>query len=223
VLTDSRALAAASNNADWCDLVCRASDRNTSIADGVWASHRRSPPFYPDAITLSPTATADAVLDRVERGDGCSVKDSFASLDLGPLGFRVLFDAEWIHLSTASTTVDSLEWSPASEFPAWRHIPSSVFDDPSVAALVARSGDDIVAGVIANRSDDVVGVSNMDGHGSRTGRGLVERRWRGLHSLSRPAPSWATSRARHSTPRTAPALSASDHCASGWPSHAGAL
>jgi hypothetical protein len=161
VLTDSRALAAASNNADWCELVCRASDRNTSIADGVWASHRRSPPFYPDAITLSPTATADAVLDRVERGDGCSVKDSFASLDLGPLGFRVLFDAEWIHLSTASTTVDSLEWSPASEFPAWRHIPSSVFDDPSVAALVARSGDDIVAGVIANRSDDVVGVSNM--------------------------------------------------------------
>ncbi len=161
MLTDSRALAAASNNAGWCDLACRASDVNTSIADGVWASHRRSPPFYPDAITLSPAASADAVLHRVQRGDGCSVKDSFASLDLDPLGFRVFFDAEWIYLPRAPTTVDGLQWSPASDFPAWRHISSKVFDHPSVAALVACSGDDIVAGVIANRSDDVVGLSNM--------------------------------------------------------------
>jgi hypothetical protein len=27
---------------------------------------------------------------------GCSIKDSFASLDLTARGFRVLFDAQWI-------------------------------------------------------------------------------------------------------------------------------
>jgi hypothetical protein len=161
VRIDPRALTAASNNADWCDLVCRAEGIATSISDGVWATHRRSPPLHPDAITLTPTASADAVLARVEPGDGCSVKDSFASLDLGRLGFRVLFDAEWIYLSRPSDTVDTLRWRATSDFPAWRHIPGPVFDDPSVCALVARCGDEVVAGVIANRSAEVVGLSNL--------------------------------------------------------------
>src|SRR4051794_38055707 len=50
----------------------------------------------PDAVTLSPGTEPAAVLARVEGGTGCSVKDSFADLDLAPSGFQVLFDATWI-------------------------------------------------------------------------------------------------------------------------------
>jgi hypothetical protein len=35
-------------------------------------------------------------LARIDDSPGCSVKDSFASLDLTRHGFRVLFDAQWI-------------------------------------------------------------------------------------------------------------------------------
>ena len=51
---------------------------------------------HPDAVRLSPEAEAAAVLKCVEDGPGCSVKDSFAVLDLVPSGFHVVFEATWI-------------------------------------------------------------------------------------------------------------------------------
>ncbi len=35
-------------------------------------------------------------LSRVDGTTGCSVKDSFAELDLTPYGFRALFGADWV-------------------------------------------------------------------------------------------------------------------------------
>jgi hypothetical protein len=51
--------------------------------------------FYPDAVTLTPDATARDVLDGIDDGPGAAVKDGFARLDLP--GFEVLFEARWIH------------------------------------------------------------------------------------------------------------------------------
>ena len=88
---------AARNNAEWCDLVCRGHGTPTVFDEAMWVTARRSPPMYPDAVTLLPSARAEDVLARIDVSAGCSVKDSFATLDLTGHGFRVLFTAEWIH------------------------------------------------------------------------------------------------------------------------------
>ena len=56
------------------------------------ARHRSTPTPSP----LEPTVTAAQLLAASTRWSGCSIKDSFATLDLAPAGFRVLFDADWI-------------------------------------------------------------------------------------------------------------------------------
>ncbi|MET0419912.1 MAG: hypothetical protein ABW022_28185 [Actinoplanes sp.] len=89
--------AAAHNNAEWCDIVCASHGLTGRTDVDAWSVPRRSPQWYPDAVTLRPGVDADALLARIDAGVGASVKDSFADLDLGPYGFRVLFDAQWIH------------------------------------------------------------------------------------------------------------------------------
>ncbi len=157
--------AAARNNAEWCDMVCRSHGIPTSVERDVWVAHRRSPPLYPDAVTLAPSATVDSILGRMDAADGCSVKDCFVSVDLGGYGFRVLFEAEWIYRSHSSSTVAGLTWSPAQPpelNDIWGEtLLPSLLAEPAVAVLVARAGDEIVAGVVANRSRDVVGLSNL--------------------------------------------------------------
>ena len=83
-------------NATWCDAVCRSHGLPTRWTEDAWTVARRSPDGYPDAVTLSPAADLRAMLGRIEGGAGCSVKDSFAVLDLEPHGFHVLFEATWI-------------------------------------------------------------------------------------------------------------------------------
>jgi hypothetical protein len=62
----------ATNNASWCDAVCRALGLPTRWAADAWTVAERSPAGYPDAVTLSREAEAGAVLKRVEDGHGCS-------------------------------------------------------------------------------------------------------------------------------------------------------
>jgi hypothetical protein len=113
---------AACSNADWCELVCR-----THGVDGfdpdVWVALRRSPPLYPDAITLRERPRASDVLRRVDVARGCSIKDSFASIDLSADGFRPLFEAEWVHRRAVHHGAeDGLNWisvRTADELRAW--------------------------------------------------------------------------------------------------------
>ena len=88
--------AAARNNAEWCDTVCRAHGTPGTFGAGAWTTSRRSPPFYPDAVTLAPNVVGDHLLRCVDASVGCSVKDSFATLELASDGFRILFEADWI-------------------------------------------------------------------------------------------------------------------------------
>jgi hypothetical protein len=151
------------NNAEWCDAVCRAQGIETRFDDHVWVALRRSPPFYPDAVTLSRTASADLVLRDIDTSPGCSVKDSFANLDLRPYGFRVLFEAEWIYLPAPPPTGEPT-WKVVTEpadFGAWETgdaFRPALLDDPDVTFLVGDKG-----GVIANRTGSVVGISNLFG------------------------------------------------------------
>lgn len=106
---------AAANNANWCDAVCCAIGRQTRWTDHAWTVAERSPGGYPDAVAVSPDAEIAAVLRRVQGGRGCSIKDSFAALDL-PLGFQVLFEATWIRRAAAEARwATTLDWASRTD------------------------------------------------------------------------------------------------------------
>jgi hypothetical protein len=90
-------LAAVRNNAEWCDSVAPG-----TFGAAAWYSARRTPVYYPDAITLRPDATPDDFLPHIDASPGCSVKDSFGTLDLARYGFVELFRAQWIHRCAGS-------------------------------------------------------------------------------------------------------------------------
>jgi hypothetical protein len=149
---------AAVDNARWCDAVCRAQGLPTRFSDDVWVALRRSPPFYPDAVTLSPAVTPAEVLRDIDRSAGCSVKDSFSTLDLSPHGFEVLFEASWIRRDPAPVAAGPT-WSPTADFGAWEtgHVfRPALLGDPGISFLSGAEG-----GVIATVTGPVVGVSNL--------------------------------------------------------------
>ncbi|WP_237291358.1 hypothetical protein [Streptomyces sp. Sge12] len=169
---------AALNNAAWCDAVCRAHGVAPRYeGDGLWVSPRRTPPMYPDAVTLEPGVPAERVLLGVDTDSpGCSVKDSFADLDLAGAGFEVLFEAQWIHrpagapLPAAEAEAGGPEWSEvtdAAELAGWEAASGGVFRPELLGEgtvfLAGRAGGRIVAGAVASTGGGVVGVSNVFG------------------------------------------------------------
>lgn len=156
-------------NATWCDAVCRSHALPTRWTEDAWTVARRSPDGYPDAVTLSPSADPRAVLRRIEGGVGCSVKDSFAILDLVPHGFRVLFEATWIRRSamqpTGPVTLDWQEVRSPSELERWSR--GHELDAFGPALLESgdlqfySSGSATAAGFALNRGGGVVGISNL--------------------------------------------------------------
>jgi len=95
--------ASVENNAWWCHAVCASDGILGHFGQSLWSSPTRTPPLYPDAITLTPRVSAAhvaATLDRTRLG--YSVKDSFADLDLTAYGLNPLFGASWISLERAA-------------------------------------------------------------------------------------------------------------------------
>jgi hypothetical protein len=96
----------AANNVHWYRAIFGSHGLSGAIADGMWSSRDRPPPYYSNAVTLAATAQAAQLatirdLGRV-LGSSWSVMDSFSVLDLSPLGFRPLFDAQWIWCDAAN-------------------------------------------------------------------------------------------------------------------------
>jgi hypothetical protein len=169
--------AAARNNAEWCDTVCRVNGCPGRFAGDAWTTALRAPRYYPDAVTLAPGATGNAILGRIDGSDGCSVKDSFTTLDLSSHGFRVLFEAEWIGRPPDRAAGDrsAPPWravGDASELAEWEAArvdgPESsspfrpeLLEQPKVSVLAGHRRDAVVAGAILNRSATVIGCSNL--------------------------------------------------------------
>jgi len=171
-LVDDRVLAAADNNARWCDLICRLHGIPTATEPGYWVARRRSPDLYPDAVTLLPHAAAEDVLRLADDGPGCSVKDSFGTLDLAEWGFDEPFQAQWILREplTSSAKFPST-WSVVEteeDLAAWAaaHGTRDTFRrelvrDPSVRVLAAHGPHGLSAGAIAHRTPSCLGVTNV--------------------------------------------------------------
>jgi hypothetical protein len=166
--------AAAANNAAWCHAFCRAHGILGTFTPDAWVSRARTPPLYPDAVTLRAGADADHVLAAVDDGAGCSVKDSFADLDLDGRGFRPLLHASWFRFDGMRERRPG--WRPvagASELAAWEaawsgaeaaeFFPPSLLEDESISVLACFADGAIVAGAIASRGAGVTGITNAFG------------------------------------------------------------
>ena len=178
------ALLAARNNAQWCDTVCATHGTPGMFDESVWVCQHPTPRFYPNIVTLSPddlSAQRHAV-ERLRQAlpGSWAVKDSFATLDLAPLAFTQLFEAQWIwRPGDAQPPIvrSDLRWTriiDAAALESWERAWAGEDDgsvdriflppllhDPGIAIFAARQEERIVAGVIANRTDDVLGLSNL--------------------------------------------------------------
>jgi hypothetical protein len=182
----------AENNARWCDLVLGCHWGQGDFAQDAWTSRARTPPLFPDAVTLVPLPSVPDLLSRIDPSPGCTIKDSFASLDLAPYGFRVLFDAQWI-MSPApparawSVPSDWTEFTDPGGLGFWEEAwcqgdgPRGLFLpgllSEAVDVLGRTENDRILAGGILNRSVGAVGISNVfseAGQGSETWSGLAQ-------------------------------------------------
>ncbi|MFJ2966574.1 hypothetical protein ACIPIC_30230 [Streptomyces collinus] len=172
--------AAARNNAEWCAVMGRAHGVASVFGGEAWAASRRTPVYYPDAVTLEPGADPETLVARIDTVvPGASVKDSFADLDLTGAGFRVLFEAEWIHRPAGvPVTAPDLVWDAVRDPDALRDwarawddgggnadlFRPGLLDDPETFVLAGRSADGRVSvGAVAGRSSHLVGVSNVFG------------------------------------------------------------
>lgn len=170
--------AAARNNAEWCAAMSRSHGVAGEFGGEAWTAPARTPLYYPDAVTLVPSADPAAVTARIDTAaPGASVKDSFADLDLTDAGFQVLFEARWIHRPAGAPALAStLAWDVVDDAEALRSWAEAwgdthlfrpeLLDDTATFVLAGRTPDGrVVAGAVASLSGDdghqVIGISNV--------------------------------------------------------------
>jgi hypothetical protein len=158
--------------------------------DATWQALDEPPLIYFGGITLTPDATSDGLLD-VPGG----ICDSWQSLDLGPMGFRVWRKEPWyvrtagpledtapseleivfvqeerdvVDLEAVSVRGfgdDSLSVETGSLHPA------TVLDDPAMLMYLGRVDGRPVGAAMGYRTDDAVGVFGVTTVTSARGRG----------------------------------------------------
>ncbi len=182
----------AENNARWCDLVVRSHGGQGVFSVDAWTSPTRTPALFPDAVTLIPSPCVPDLLSRIDALSGCTIKDSFASLDLTAVGFNVLFDAQWI----ASPAHSGREWGVPPDwvqitdpdgFGLWEEawcqpdgpkdilLPELLSEGAVVLGRIKN--DRVIAGGIVSASAHVTGLSNVFtgvGHESETWSALAQ-------------------------------------------------
>ena len=181
---------AVQNNAHWYDALCRTHGIPGERHPGYWISRGTMLPYMSNLITLAGAAHAEAqwaAIRSMIEVDGklhFSVKDAFQCLDLGSLGFEVLFQATWIYLAARPRLPDdvgALKWSivrSPAELAEWErtwrgtkasadargHAPiflPSLLRDPDLHFLLGKRGNTSLATAALNRSGDSVGISNV--------------------------------------------------------------
>jgi hypothetical protein len=178
--------AAARNNAAWYGAMFRAHGLPDELSPSVWLSRAQPPPYHSNLVVIS-DAPNDALthiraLMALPLSPGWTLKDSFYTLELGALGFEVLFEATWIWCEPrphgASPAMGWTRIKSPAELLAWEEgwlgdagnadahgrpaqFPPSLLADPGVAFFACHRGQELVAGGIANRAAGVVGLSNV--------------------------------------------------------------
>ena len=170
--------AAARNNAAWCDAMAGLHGAAGAFVTAAWINRQPAPRFYPNLVTLDgphQTPGHRAALDQLLRSPpaaGWAAKDSFAALDLGAMGFDLLFEAQWIHRAAGAFAATGAERvTSAAMLAAWAHawgeagaaglFRPALLQAQDHAVIAAMRDGAIVGGCIATRSDGVLGISNL--------------------------------------------------------------
>lgn len=171
-------LGAVRNNAEWCELVAHSHGVHSQWLGQAWSTTTRMPPFYPNVVSIESGIKKETVAGiAAELPENCAWKDSFAELELGEYGFKVLFEANWIVLtdslsseaacSPASFVTSSgelAEWIAAwGETPIGKTIFLPELLGSKVRFIFCKNGEKISSGLIANHSVNSVGISNCFG------------------------------------------------------------
>jgi hypothetical protein len=173
---DLRIARVARNNAEWCDAVTRSWGGRGRFEPEIWINPGEAPPFYPNAVTLAPSTAVPQEIAAAEAT--FAVKDSFAALDLTSLGFTPLFEASWIWRDPAPMKTDGpalwrsirdaaslARWEAAwrGGEPALDLFRPILLDERDHVFLAGVVDGEIVAGCVASRSAEMVGISNLFG------------------------------------------------------------
>ena len=200
---------AAYNNAAWCDAVCSTHSGPGEFASDYWLTRYGAPDHYPDLVTLTGVPgmarQVDALAAMVQAApdQSLSVKDSFGCLDLGPLGFAPLFDAEWLcapelgipvpagagNVRWVSVGCDAdlarweQAWRPGISEDKPRTFRPGLLARPDVWFVYGLVDDKPVGGGILNVTNEVTGLSNVFTSGITTeavlqGLASMARMWR---------------------------------------------
>jgi hypothetical protein len=174
--------AAVANNASWCDAVCRSHGYPGTFSSRLWTSKGHRLRLYPNAITLHPGVTEPEVLAAASPPEPFAVKDSFARLDLGLAGFRLLAEASWIARDGARDRPpdEGLSWERVTRpgdlrdwESAWARGGSGgspVFQpglliDPRCTVLARRREGTVIAGAVVYAAGGAAGISNLFSNG----------------------------------------------------------
>ncbi len=174
--------ACAHNNALWCDAVLKAAGAGTRFHAGFWEAKGTVLPLYPNIVTLSAQPGSDFYAALETLPAAAAVKDSYADLNLAPLGFRQVLSGTWLfrpelagHRPPISsswhkiTQPDGLKkWRIAWSTDETLHhlLPASLLNRNAVDFAAVMKDDGIRAGAIFNRgpkfgNSEVIGLSNV--------------------------------------------------------------
>ena len=174
------------NNAKWCEWSAIAYGMDSEKNHQWWATSGDMPQIYPNANTLSDSVTTTFIEQMMEKrvDKTFAIKDSYHQLDLQPLGFQTLFEAEWLAFSNLMFThkpgiiIDTVQtWEQLQLFTeaccvafGTNHLldfsptglyPKSLLSNPDIRFFLAREDNDIIGGMTLHRSHHVVGMSNL--------------------------------------------------------------
>lgn len=182
---DEFVIKAAQNNADWCEIVCRAHEIPGEFLEGIWINQHEVPAFYPNAVTIKPLVNNDVngIIETLKNIplETYAIKDSFNELPADKIGCKTLFEADWItyspsELIPASTIEGWTIIKDDQELKSWeyawnnnqpldkRTFLPSILSVKGVSFLAKYKNDQIIAGGITNIAHDAIGLSNVFNH-----------------------------------------------------------
>lgn len=159
------------NNIIWCGIVCEMHGITHASSENIWGLQSQAPIYYPDIITSNKDVTAQQVINFIENREILSIKDSYANVDLGPFGYKILFEAEWIYHSTISnfeqipskwrvikTSKELKKWTSAYELE--KVIIPKILERNDVEIFMCEENGGM-SGFIANVGANAIGISNV--------------------------------------------------------------
>ena len=179
---------AALNNAEWCAAVWRTHDLQVEQVDGAWFTRSATPSLYPNVVTIAPEPELALLIDLAtsasNHGAQFAVKDSFDVLPLQDFGFAKLFDAQWLWIAPSAPSDDSdpacRRITDATGFATWIDawqlrgggasgiLLPELLNDQRVEVWGKFDCDEqLIGGLIAYRSLETVGITNVFGSPNR--------------------------------------------------------